>query len=68
MSKQIAVGKALQELQDKIKAAYGLSYRVRVTGVIAEIQGPDYPRHEVVLRPTYKEQPSDQSKAGPEQR
>jgi hypothetical protein len=68
MLKQIAVGKALQELQDKIRTAYGLSYRVRVTGVIAEIEGPDYPKHEVVLRPTHKKQPSDRPKAGPEQR
>ena len=51
MSRQIAVGKALQELQNRIKIAYGKDYKVKVTGVIIEVKGLSTPAHEVILRP-----------------
>lgn len=57
MSKTIAVGKALQELQSKIKMSYGPDYKIKVTEVVVEVSGPGVPRHEVFLRP-----PAEQEK------
>jgi hypothetical protein len=58
MLKQITVGKALQELQDKIKEAYhNEGYRARITGVVVELSGENVLTREVVLTPNAKKQP-----------
>jgi hypothetical protein len=52
MLRQIAVGKALRELQREIEKGYGLGYKVKITGVIVDVEPPETTtsKHQVVLR------------------